>query len=186
MLAGELRIGSIVRWQGAMSRVVEADIHKGAARTGTLVHAKLREIESGRLIEHRFGPDEKLEDVEVEEKSMQYLYDSGDNFVFMDAQTYEQVELAKAAVGPAGAFLKENDSLQVEFADGRAIGVVLPKTVEIGIKETGPGIRGQTDTTFKSAVLENGQEILVPQFIETGDRIRVDVSTGKYLDRVRK
>lgn len=186
MLASELRVAQVILLNGIYHRVIEANLHKGSAKMGAMVHAKLRNMQSGTVTEHRFATDDKIQEVEIEIKEMQFLYAQGDNLVLMDPLTYEQIELPKKAVGPATNYLTENLKVPVELDGEKPIGIVFPKVVEIKVAETGVGIRGQADSTYKPATLENGLEILVPQFIEKGDSIRVEVETGKYLERVQK
>ena len=185
MLAEGIREGQIVLMNGAYQQVVGCELHKGSATTGMMVHVKLRHLQTGAITEQRYAPDAKFEEAPIDVKPMQYLYADGDSLVFMDSQSYEQLSIPKTAIGPGVAFLAENMEVPVMFHGDRPVSVQFAKSVEMKIASTGKGFRGQQDTTFKPATLENGLEILVPQFVETGDRIKIDVETGKYVERVK-
>lgn len=183
--ASGLRVGGIVRLEKDFYKVLEAVLHSGGGKMGSMVHAKLRNLGTGHVAERRWAPDEKVDDVPVERAKMQFLYAEGDSCHFMNPETYDQMPIGKNTIGPAARFLKENDLIEVEFYEGKALSVHYPAVVEVSVASTGVGLR-QSDSTYKEADLENGMEILVPQFVETGDRIHVEVETGKYVDRVHE
>jgi elongation factor P len=185
ILASEMKGGTVFRSGGEMFRVVEATYHMGGGKAGGMVHAKLKNLKTGHFTERRFSPDEKIEDLVLERKNMEYLYNSGDDYYFMDSGTFEQISLSKTVIGPPVRYLKEGMKIPVELHEGVPVQIIFPAEVEIRIAQTGPGIKGGQDTTYKPATLENGLEVLVPQFIQSGDLIRVEVETGKYLERVR-
>jgi elongation factor P len=185
MLAEAIREGQVLLMNGAYQQVVACELHKGSATTGMMVHVKLRNLQTGAMTEQRYAPDAKVEEAPIDIKPMQYLYAESDSLVFMDPQSYEQLSIAKKAIGPAVAYLSENMEVPVMFDGDKPISVQFAKIVEAKVASTGKGFRGQQDTTFKPATLENGVEILVPQFIETGDLIKIEVETGKYVERVK-
>lgn len=186
MLAEQIRDGMILLLNNHYQKVLSADLHKGSATAGMMIHAKLRNIHSGAITEQRWAPTDKVQEAAVEIKPMQFLYTSGEDVTFMDPQTYEQITLTKKTIGPAAAYLAENMLVPTQFDGEKPLAVQFPEHVEIKVTSTGAGFRGQGDTTFKPATLENGIETLVPQFIETGDVIRVEVETGRYLERLKQ
>jgi len=127
----------------------------------------------------------KFEDVATEKHPLEYLYTDGDQHWFMNPQTYEQVEVAAAAIGPRAAFLQAGMTLAVEFVEGRPVNVEFPDLLEVRIADTAPPTHQQQDSPLKTAKLENGVEIMVPQFVQNGDVIRLDLQNMKYMDRVR-
>lgn len=182
--ASAMKPGNVVRFGAEFFKVVESVTHSGGGKAGAMVHAKLRNLLTGHITERRLGTDDKVEDVALTRAKMQFLYKEGDAFNFMNPETYDQVPIPKNAIGPAAAFFKENDVMEVEFFEEKPLSILYPPAVELKVSTTGTGLRGQSDSTFKEATLENGLEVLVPQFIKEGDRIRVDVETGKYLERM--
>lgn len=187
MFASELKIGAVVLKNGQYWKISESNQHKGSAKTGSMVHAKMKNMETGAILEQRYSPDEKVGLIELTEKKMQYLYPEGDQLVFMDLETYSQVAISRKAVGMTANYLKEEMMITVQFHEERPIGVVFPALVEFRVGRTGPSLKGQgSDAVYKPATLENGVEISVPQFIEAGDIIRIEVETGKYIDRIKK
>ncbi len=181
--ASTLRMGNVIRFEKELYKVVESLVHAGGGKAGSMVHAKLRNLTTGHVIERRLNPEDKIEDISVTRTKMQMLYRDGDNFCFMNPESYDQIIIPKHAVGPAAPFLKENDVCELEFYEDKPLSVLFPPVVELTVSSTGAGLRG-SDSTLKEAVLENGFTVMVPQFIEEGDRIRLDVETCKYLERV--
>ena len=154
---------------------------KGAA----FVRTKLKELESGRVNDYTFRAGEKFDDVRVEKRAMQYLYNDGDTYYFMDNDTYEQVEMDADFVGDAKQWLKENDEATVLTADGDYLGVEAPMFVELEVTETEPGFKGDTVTSGgKPATLETGAVVSVPMFVEIGDVLKIDTRDGRYVTRV--
>jgi elongation factor P len=155
---------------------------KGAAFTRT----KLKNLLTGGVIEKNIRSGEKLEPANVEERDMQYLYADGDDFVFMDGATYEQVAITGEVVSDGANFLKDNLTCTVLFFNDRAVGVTLPNFIHVEVVETEPGARGDsTGNVTKPAKVETGAEVAVPLFINEGDHIKVDTRTGQYVERVR-
>lgn len=154
---------------------------KGAA----FVRTKLKELESGRVVEYTFRSGEKFDDVRVENKTMQYLYNDGGTYYFMDTTTYDQIELDSDFVGDARQWLLENDEVQVLTADGDYIGVEPPMFVELEVTETEPGFKGDTvQGGNKPATLETGAVVSVPMFVNIGDKLKIDTRDGRYVTRV--
>ena len=159
--------------------------HVKPGKGGAFVRTKLKELKSGRVVEYTFRSGEKFDDVRIENKKMQYLYNDGDTFYFMDSDSYEQVELDKEFVGDQAKWLKENDPVEIMTADGEYMGVEPPMIVELEVTETDPGFKGDTvQGGTKSATLETGAVIQVPMFINTGEKLRVDTRDGRYITRV--
>lgn len=185
VIASELRPGMVIRFEGQVYKVLDVDSKAGAAKMGGVVKASLSNLRTARLLEHHFRPQERLEDLELERHNMEFLYSGDDGVTFMNPVTFEQVEIARDMIGPAEKFLTPEMELPVEFFEGQPVSIVLPQIVEAKIETTAPPIHAQQDSAFKEATLENGLEIKVPLFIRSGEMVRVEVRTGKYVDRVR-
>lgn len=154
---------------------------KGAA----FVRTKLKDLSSGRTVEYTFRAGEKFDDVRVEHRTMQFLYEADNTFYFMDNDTYEQVEMNAEFVGEASKWLLENDSVDVLTADGDYLGVEPPMFVELSVTETEPGFKGDTvQGGSKPATLETGAVVSVPMFINIGDKLKIDTRDGRYVTRV--
>ena len=184
--ASDLKEGIIIRRGEELFKVVEAETKAGTAQFSSHVFLKLKNLQTSHVIELRVDPEEKFEDVEVDEVEMEYLYTDGENFYFMHPETFEQYELPSHMIGDFSEFLKEGTKIKVEMFEGRPISVVIPEFVELKVERTGTGVKGGTDNTWKSATLENGMEILVPQFIKEGDIVKVSTKTKEYVERVNK
>ncbi len=149
--------------------------HVKPGKGGAFVRTKLKELKTGRVVDITFRAGEKLDDVRVETKRMQYLYNDGSAFHFMDTATYEQIELGADFVGDTAKWLKENDEVEMMVADGEYIGVEPPMFVELEVTETDPGFKGDTvQGGTKPATLETGAVVQVPMFINTGERVKID------------
>jgi elongation factor P len=183
--AAELKPGMAVRLEGQIFKVLAAELKAGAGQAGGVVKTKLRNVATGRLLEPHLRPDERVEDLALERQTMEFLYGDGENVTFMNPETFEQVEIGRAAMGPAGRFLKPEMKVPVEFFDGRPVSVALPSVVEARIADTALPVHSQQDNTWKEATLENGAVIRVPLFIEKGEMVRVDVENARYVERVR-
>ena len=159
--------------------------HVKPGKGGAFVRTKLKELKSGRVVEYTFRAGEKFDDVRIENKKMQYLYNDGDTYYFMDNASYEQVELDKDFVGDQAKWLKENDEVEVMTADGEYLGVEPPMFVELEVTETDPGFKGDTvQGGTKPATLETGAVVQVPMFINNGEKLRIDTRDGRYITRV--
>ena len=174
-----------VRIEGQIYKVLEAEFKAGAGQAGGVVKTKLRSLSSGRMWEPHFRPDERLEELELERQTMEFLYSDADNCYFMNPQSFEQVEVPRAILGPAAKYLKAEMKLPVEFFEGRPISIVFPSVVEVRVADTAPPVHSQQDNTWKEATLENGAQIMVPLFIGPDEVVRVEAETGRYLERVR-
>lgn len=184
--ASELREGMTVKIENELLKVITVEYKAGTAKMGSSVFAKLKNIEKNNIVEKKFHPEDKIEEVNLETQEMEFIYKDEENFYFMHPQTFEQIPVSKSKIGEFEKFLKEGMKLKIEFLGENPVDVVIPKFVELKVRSTGAGIRGETDATYKSATLENDMEVLVPQFIKEGDIIRVDPVSGKYLSRVEK
>ena len=185
--ASELRAGAAIRLDGELYSVTSAEYHAGAGKFGSMVFVKAKSLAGGHLRELRFHPGDKLDDVELERRDMEYLYSDGDGFYFMDPANFEQISLPREAIGPHERFLQPNLKVPVELCEGRPVKVAFPEAVELRVTVAPAPLREHdSGATFKSATLENGMEVLVPQFIKEGDIVKIEVATGKYLERVRR
>ena len=180
----DVKAGMALRLEGKLYKVLEAKRHSGSGQMHGFIELKLRDIEFGHVVDRHIRQGDRLEEINLSKRRMQYLYSDGDACVFMDLQTFDQVSVPKGGLGGAEKFLVEGVELPVELIDDRPIAVEVPKVVDIRVKQTGPGVHGGGDATMKAAVLENDVEILVPHFVETGDMVRVETDRAKYIERV--
>lgn len=179
----DLRTGLTVEIDGTLYTVVEF-LHVKPGKGAAFVRTKLKNLETGSVLERNFRAGERVTRAHIETKEMQYLYSTGDEYHFMDSQSYEQVALSKDLLDDAVYFLKDNMSIHVQFYQGRAIGVELPTFVELVVTQTDPGFKGDTATGgSKPATLETGLVVQVPLFVDQGEKIRVDTRTKEYLSR---
>ena len=183
MISGsELRKGIIVELEGKLFQVIEYQ-HIKMKRTA-LARVRLRDIQAGHNIERTFQSDDKLTRARLDFRGMQYLYNDGDLYYFMDEENFEQTPFSASQLGDAINYLKEGASLQVSSYQGKLVGVELPITVELKVTDTGPDYKGDTAAgNGKPAKLETGITIQVPLFINNGDIIKVDTRSGSYLER---
>jgi elongation factor P len=182
--ANDLRRGTIFEWDGELYRVVEYR-HTYLGRGNANVRVKMRNLRTGTTIERTFSPEDRINDVRLELREVQYLYNDGTLYYFMDTETYEQPALSAELLGDAVDYLTENMTLQISTHEGEPIDVVLPITVELKVIEAPPGFAGDTATgATKQVTLETGLKITTPLFVEEGDIIRVDTRTGQYLARL--
>ncbi|WP_196602955.1 elongation factor P [Pectinatus frisingensis] len=153
---------------------------KGAA----FVRTKIKNIQTGAVVERTFNPNEKLPAAHLETSQKQYLYESDGMYIFMDNETYEQVELSKEQLGDALNFLKENMDISIQTFKGKIIGISLPNSVVLAVVECEPSVKGDTATgATKMAKVETGYEVRVPLFVNEGDKLRIDTRTGNYIER---
>lgn len=182
-VASELREGMVIRIEGQIYKVLEVEAKAGAAKMGGVVKAKMVNVRSGRGWEPHFRPQERLEDLPIERRQMEFLYADGDSCTFMRPDTFDQVAVALNVIGPAARFLRAGEQVPVEFFGDEAISVVLPPIMEARIVSTAPPSRSQQDSAWKAATLENGIATRVPLFIAVGEMVRIEVSTGEYVER---
>jgi elongation factor P len=181
--SGELRKGITIELEEKLYQVLDYQ-HIKIGRGSAMVRLRLRDIRGGHTIERTFQASEKFTRARLDYRTMQYLYNDGDSYYFMDEETFEQTPLAASQLGDALDYLKEGMSLEVSSYKGKLVGVELPITVELEVVETGPGFKGDTATAGnKPAKLETGITVQVPLFINNGDVIKVDTRTGEYLER---
>ncbi|MGA2186180.1 MAG: hypothetical protein ABSH47_24460 [Bryobacteraceae bacterium] len=183
--ASQLRAGLAIRYEHQPYKVLAADYHPGQGKMGGANHVRLRNLETGTLWEHSFRAELKIEELTVERQTLDFLYENGGQCCFMNAESYEQVDLPAAVIGPQAKFLEAGMSLPVEYIEGRAVSVVFPDILEVSIADTAPPLHSQQDSTWKPARLANGVEIMVPPFVKTGDSIRLNLVEMKYMDRAR-
>jgi elongation factor P len=158
--------------------------HRTPGNLRGFVQAKMRNLKSGSMIEHRFSSEDKVERAILDEVDMEYLYDDGDYYYFMNTQNYEQMHLTKEILGDAINYLIPQLKVAVEFYEGKAISVELPATVDMTVMETEPGLKGATvSNVTKPAKMETGLVVLVPPFICEGEKIRVNTAEGTYQER---
>jgi elongation factor P len=158
--------------------------HRTPGNLRAFIQAKLRNLRTGAMFEHRFRSGDAIDKITVDEEKMEYLYQEGDSYVFMNTENYEQLHLNRDILGDAVDYLIPNLQISVEFFDGKAVGVELPQTVELLIVETEPGLKSATASSVtKPAKTETGLVVYVPPFVNEGDKIRVDTSEGAYLSR---
>ncbi len=161
-------------------------LHVKPGKGGAFIRTTLKSLISGNVIDRTFRSGEKVDKPDLEEKEMQYLYESEGQFHFMDSETYEQLFLTEGQLGDALNYLQENVTVTVQFHNGKPIGVEVPIFVELSVASTEPGLKGDTaGGATKPATLETGMTIQVPLFVNEGDVLKIDTRTGKYIERVR-
>jgi elongation factor P len=182
----DLSKGNYVRYNGEIMQIEEMQ-HRTPGNLRAFYQIKMRNLRNGKLAENRFRPGDDIEILRVETKEYQYLYADGDSLVCMDKETFDQVYIDKALLGDSVNYIKEEVTLLIAFENGtQPITAEAPAHVVMQISYTEPGVQGDTATrTLKAATLENGTEIRVPLFINTGDNIKVNTSTGEYVERVK-
>ncbi len=179
----QFKNGMHVEIDGQVWRIVEFQ-HVKPGKGGAFVRTKLKNLDSGSVVDKTFRAGEKMPRVHTETKSVQYLYDAGDEVVFMDEATYEQFSLPREAVADDLQFLQPSASVLLLAVDGRPAGLQLPASVELTVAETEPGVRGDTvSNVTKPATLETGAVVNVPLFVNTGDRVKVDTRERRYISR---
>lgn len=182
----DLRRGTVIKIEGTLFSVVDAQ-HVKPGKGGAFVRTKLRNIRKGTVIDKTFRAGEKVEDVRLENRPMQYLYEEGTNVVFMDTGSYEQESIPRDAIGDAMSFLKEGDICEIAIYEGEAVSVVPPASVVLKVTYAEPGLKGDTATNVQKPVkVETGAEVRVPLFVNEGDMIKINTETGEYLERVKQ
>jgi elongation factor P len=181
--ATQLRPGMVIKHNNDLHGVFSVE-HRTPGNLRAFIQAKLRNLRTGAMFEYRFRSSDAIDKVTVDEVQMEYLYNDGDAYYFMNTENYEQTHLTRDILGDAVDYLIPNLQIQVEFFDGKAVGVELPQTVELTVVETEPGLKSATATNVtKAAKTETGLIVQVPPFINQGEKIRVDTSEGAYLSR---
>ena len=184
IMAGGFRKGMTVEIDGQVWYIADFQ-HVKPGKGAAFVRTRLKNVMTGAVLERTFSPTDKYPNAHIETREMQYLYNDGQLYYFMDVETYEQIPLNHDQVEDAIDFIVENENVKVRFFKGAPFSVEAPNFVELTVTHTEPGVRGDTATgTTKPAELETGYKINVPLFVNEGDRIRVDTRTGEYMERV--
>ena len=182
--AGDFKNGLTIEIEGNIFQILEFQ-HVKPGKGAAFVRTKLKNIISGGVVEKTFRPTEKFENAHIERKEMQYLYQDGDLYYFMDNDTYEQIALGSELIGDALKFVKENEMCKVCSHNGNVFSIEPPLFVELQVSDTEPGVKGNTATgATKPAIVETGAQVNVPLFVENGEVIKIDTRTGEYLSRV--
>jgi elongation factor P len=182
--ATRLRKGNLIKLGNDLFRLMEVH-HLTPGNKRAHIQARMRNIRSGALADHKFRAEEDVERAVLDEREMQYLYNDGDHYYFMDTSTFEQIHISSEAMGDAKDYIIADATIRVEFYDVEPVGIEMPPTVDLIVKETVPGIKGATASAqIKPATLETGLVVNVPSFINEGDKIRVNTETGEYQSRV--
>jgi elongation factor P len=181
--ATQLRPGMVIKFNNELYTVFSVN-HRTPGNLRGFVQAKMRSLRSGSMTEHRFSSEDKVEKAVLEEHEMEYLYDDGEYFYFMNTENYEQMHLTKELLGDATEYLIPQLKVAVEFHEGKPISVELPATVDMTVVETEPGLKGATvSNVTKPAIMETGLVVQVPPFINEGEKIRVNTAEGTYQER---
>ena len=182
----DLSKGNFVRYNGEVMQIEEL-LHRTPGNLRAFYQVKMRNLRNAKVVENRFRPGDEIEILRVETKEYQYLYQDGESLVCMDNQTFDQVYIDKSLLGASGNYIKEGVTLLIAFENGsNPITAEAPAHVVLEVQYTEPGVQGDTATrTLKPATMENGVEIRVPLFINTGEKIKVDTRTGAYVERVK-
>ena len=182
--AGDFRNGLTIEYEGNVYQIIEFQ-HVKPGKGAAFVRTKLKNIKSGGVVEKTFRPTEKCPQAHIERKDMQYLYNDGDLYHFMDVETYDQIALSNDQVGDTLKFVKENEMVKILSHNNEVFAMEPPLFVELEMTETEPGFKGDTSTgATKPATVETGALVYVPLFVEIGDVIKIDTRTGEYLSRV--
>jgi elongation factor P len=185
LAATQLRPGNIIKHAGELFSIHKVE-HRTPGNLRAFVQAKMRNLRTGALIEHRFRSEDRVEQAMVDEQEMEYLYKDGDDYCFMNTENYEQIHLSSEVLGGSALYLIPNVQIKVQMYEGRAVGIELPITVDLLVTGTEPGLKGATvSNVTKPATLETGLVVQVPPFINAGEKIRVDTAEGKYLERAK-
>jgi elongation factor P len=184
--ASSVRNGMVLRIDNRLYKVLTAEYHTGSAKMGGLVHTKLKDLKTGLFLDRKFKPEEKVDSVELDRKTMEYLYKDADGYYMMDPESFEQTQLDPQLMEAFDPFLQPNMRLAVEFLNEEPINVIFPEWVDLEVVSTAPPLSTLQDEVPKPAKLSNGMEIQVPQFIKPKDIVRVNVQTRKYMERIKK
>ncbi len=181
----DFRPGLVIKYNNELWTVVEFQ-HVNPGNWRAFVRTKLKNVISGKVIENRFRAGESIEIIKIERKEFQFLYRDASGYVFMDKENYEQIAVAEEQLGDGAKFLKDGEGVDILFNGTDITGIELPITVDLKIKETVPGVRGDSaNSGTKPATVETGATVNVPLFINEGDFIRIDTRSGEYIERVK-
>ncbi|MDH7604033.1 MAG: elongation factor P [Melioribacter sp.] len=182
----DFRPGMVIRWNNELWTIVEFQ-HVNPGNWRAFVRTKLKNMKTGRVLENRFRAGESVDEVRVERRQFQYLYRDGADYVVMDNETFEQINIAPELIGEGQKFLKENTVIDILFDDTQIVAIELPIFVTLEVTQTEPGVKGDTvSNVMKPATLETGAVVNVPLFINQGDKIKIDTRTGEYVERVKE
>ena len=183
--ATQIRPGMIIVYEGDLYRVSSVN-HLTPGNKRGFMQTKMKNLKTGVGTERKFRSEDRLEQAMLETRMMQYLYHEGDLHTFMDTENYEQISLAAEEIGDLLFYLLPNQVVEIEFFEGKPVGISPPSTVDLEVVETEPSLKGATaSSSYKPAKLETGITIQVPPFVQVRDRVRVDPSEGKYLERIK-
>ena len=181
--ATQMRPGMIIKHNNELHSVFSVE-HRTPGNLRAFIQAKLRNLRTGAMFEHRFRSPDPIDRVVVDDVPMDFLYSDGDDYYFMNTENYEQIHLKRDTLGDAVDYLIGNLQIRVSFYDGKAVGIELPQVVEMTIVETEPGLKSATASSVtKPATMETGLVVQVPPFINTGEKIRIDTAEGAYMSR---
>jgi elongation factor P len=181
--ATQIRPGMVIKFNNELHSIFSM-VHRTPGNLRGFVQAKMRNLRTGSMTEHRFSSEDKVDRVALDEQEMEFLYNDGEDYHFMNTETYDQMHLSKDILGDGTQYLVPNMKVAIEFYEGKPISVELPPSVELTVIETEPGLKGSTvSNVTKPAKLETGLVVQVPPFIGEGERIRVSTSEGTYLER---
>ena len=185
VVAGDFRNGITFDMDGSVYQIIEFQ-HVKPGKGAAFVRTKIRNVLTGAVTERTFNPSDKFPEAYIERKEMQYMYNDGELYYFMDMESYEQIPLGKDKMPDNFEFAKENDMLRIASYKGEVFGVELPNFVELKVTHSEPAVKGDTvNNTLKPATMETGVTIRVPMFIEEGDILKIDTRTGEYMERVK-
>jgi elongation factor P len=183
MQASALRPGMVIKYNNDLYSIFNM-VHRTPGNLRAFVQVRMRNLRNGAMMDNRFSSTEQVERAVLDEQEMEYLYDDGESYHFMNTETYDQIHLTKELLGDATEYLIPNIKVHVEFYEGKAISVEMPPTVDLKVVETEPGLKGSTvSNVTKPAKLETGLVVQVPAFISEGETIKVSTSEGTYLER---
>ena len=181
--ASDVRIGNLVEYQGKLWRILKKS-HVKPGKGGAFAQLEMKAISDNTKLNERFRSEDKLEKAHVEPRQMQYLYPDGQDFVFMDLETFEQMSIANDDLTGQADFLLPNEEVQINFYNEQPIGIELPASVIMKVEETETVVKGQTAAgSGKPGIVETGLRVIVPPFVNTGDKIRINTDTGEYMER---
>lgn len=182
--ANRMRAGNVIIYEGDLCRVLSV-LHHTPGNLRAMVQAKLRRVKDGIQFEHRFRATEDVESAFLEEHQMQYLYDDGGRYHLMNTESFEQIEMDHEMFGDAIKYILPEQKVMVTFYEGSPIGVDLPKTVDLKVVDAEPSVKKQTaSSSYKKCTVETGLVVMVPPFVEAGDKIRINTETDEYQERV--
>ena len=180
----DIKVGTVVTYQNAPFQVVKAE-HSKQARSAAVLRVKMKNLISGAVLEQTFQQSDTIQEADVVRKPANYQYNDGEEFTFMDNDTFDQFTLGKSAVGETANYIKEGEDVQVMYFEGKPVSVDVPPKVTLVVTQAPPGVRGDSAGNItKTVTLETGYEVNVPMFINEGEKVRINTETGQYVERV--